>query len=381
MSVKNKVDITLGVIWGMLVRFALVAGLAYFLYKVTSILVAVILAITLAYAVLPMVDFLCRWRIRGIRAHTQRLIATILVFVLLIFAVGMTFKLFMDPFRVELVKLQSKLHNNDTLIENLFNRVNKVYNDFYNTLSPDLQKFISKQDIQKLVPSLEGFVGKVLNSTILWLGHIMHIVLIPVLAFYFVLDSRSLRREFVGLVPRRRLREALFILRDIGLIMQSYIIGQFILCLIAGVLTGAVLYALGLDYALVLAVFAAVTRAIPAVGPVISGIPITILGGLQDINTGVILLIFVTVLHFAESKFIMPKLIGDRMKLHPAIVIIVLLIGAEFFGVLGMFLAAPVAAIVRELIRIYILHAQGLRTKKYQRMPREVDEAVKVGVS
>ncbi len=66
-------------------------------------------------------------------------------------------------------------------------------------------------------------------------------------------------------------------------------------------------------------------------------------------------------LHFAESKLIMPKLIGHRMQLHPALIIIVLLVGAEFFGVLGMFLAAPVASIVRILIRYYVIKPKELR--------------------
>jgi predicted PurR-regulated permease PerM len=67
------------------------------------------------------------------------------------------------------------------------------------------------------------------------------------------------------------------------------------------------------------------------------------------------LLVFFALLQFVESKFIMPKLIGDRMDLHPAIVIITLLVGAEFFGLLGMFLAAPAAAIIRVLVRYYLI--------------------------
>jgi predicted PurR-regulated permease PerM len=210
------------------------------------------------------------------------------------------------------------------------------------------------------------------GSTLAFLTHVVDIVLIPVLAFYFVMDFRSLRREFLALVPKKRVREALYLLRDTGQIMQSYVVGQFILCLIAAVLTGIVLYALGIDYALVLAVFAGITRAIPIIGPVVSGVPITILGSLHSIDTGIILLGFTVIMHFAESKFIMPKLIGHRMKLHPAVVLIVLLIGAEFLGLLGMFLAAPIAAIIRELIRFYLLNTKGKRSNGFHDKPQEL---------
>ena len=66
-------------------------------------------------------------------------------------------------------------------------------------------------------------------------------------------------------------------------------------------------------------------------------------------------LIFFTLLHLFESKVLMPKIIGYHMRLHPAIIIIVLLIGSEFFGLMGMFLAAPVAAIIKVLINYYVI--------------------------
>jgi predicted PurR-regulated permease PerM len=160
----------------------------------------------------------------------------------------------------------------------------------------------------------------------------------------------------------------MYLTREISGILQNYIIGQIILCVIAGVLTGIVLNFLNMPYTLVLAVFAGITRAIPIIGPIISGIPICIVGYQESPSLGVALLIFVIVMHFAESKFIMPILIGDRMKLHPAVVLAVLLIGAELFGVIGMFLAAPVTAIIRELVYFYIIRPQRAKPTPKERI-------------
>jgi len=110
-----------------------------------------------------------------------------------------------------------------------------------------------------------------------------------------------------------------------------------------------------------MSVFAGVTRAVPVVGPIVSGLAIVLLGVTQSVSLGLWLLIFFVVLQFAESKFIMPKLIGDRMQLHPATIIISLLVGAEFFGIFGMFMAAPVAAIIRVLIRYYLIKPRKMR--------------------
>ena len=111
-----------------------------------------------------------------------------------------------------------------------------------------------------------------------------------------------------------------------------------------------------MNYALILGLLAGFTRAIPIIGPIIGGIPIILLAALtQGPVTALKVLAFFSLLHLVESKLLMPKFIGHRIHLHAAVVIIVLLIGAEFFGLLGMFLAAPLAAIGRILINYYVI--------------------------
>ena len=99
----------------------------------------------------------------------------------------------------------------------------------------------------------------------------------------------------------------------------------------------------------------AITRVIPIVGPILGGIPIVLLATAQSWQLGISVLIFFTTLHLFESKILMPKLIGYQIHLHPAIIIIVLLIGSEFFGLMGMFLAVPVAATVKILVNYYVI--------------------------
>jgi predicted PurR-regulated permease PerM len=243
----------------------------------------------------------------------------------------------------------------DIYSKQMDSKLNELSTWYETNVPEDLRKFLGDQKFKDLGSDVSGFAGRLIKSTTSWFKSIVELILIPVLAFYFVLDSRSLKREFIALMPQSRMRDAMRISREVSLILQNYVIGQIILCVIAAVVTGVTLSLLGVKYALVLAIFAGITRAIPIVGPVVSGIPICILGALQSMTIGVTLLVIVVIMHFVESKFIMPILIGERMKLHPAVILIVLLIGAELFGVLGMFLAAPVAAIIRELIYFYVI--------------------------
>jgi predicted PurR-regulated permease PerM len=158
-------------------------------------------------------------------------------------------------------------------------------------------------------------------------------------------------------------REVLVILRETAEVMKSYIVGQVFLAVVAGFAVGLGLHWSGLNYPLAMGVVAAITRVIPVIGPLLGGIPIVLLAVAQSWNKGIWVLVFFTLLHLYESKILMPRVIGYRVKLHPAIIIIVLLIGSEFFGLIGMFLAAPVAAIVKILINFYVI-APRLRSER-----------------
>jgi predicted PurR-regulated permease PerM len=197
-------------------------------------------------------------------------------------------------------------------------------------------------------------IGKGLNS-------LVELILLPVLAFYFLVDGKSLRNEFVRFVRgRQQQRTALAILKESGEIMRAYLLGQLILAVIAGVVIGALLGIFQIKYALILALVAAVTRVIPVIGPLLGGIPLGVLVFVQCAQDGrygivaVILIVF-TVMHLVESKVITPMILGHRLHLHPVVIIVALLLGGEFFGLLGMFLAAPITALLRTvLFHLYI---------------------------
>lgn len=357
MEAKTRVESVFELVWGVGFRLLLLLGIGYFVYRVRAVIVAVLLAATLTYAILPLVDILCKHRVRGIRRKTQRLIATILVFIVLISLGVSTMLAFFGHLEMEVTGIKASFAGCVAQIDQMMLSIR----EWHSTLSPDFQRLLSSDSLGKMQDRVIAFSSSVFKRTLDWLSHVAEVFLIPVLAFYFTLDSRSLKREFVALAPRRSRREALAILHEVSCVMRSYVIGQIILCLIAGIVVAAVLSLVGMDYVLLLSILSAVTRAIPIIGPIVAGAVIVLLATIKSPMLGLYMLIFFTTLHFAESKFIMPKLIGHRMQLHPALVIIVLLVGAEFFGILGMFLAAPAAAIVRTLIRYYIIKPKELR--------------------
>lgn len=371
MNPKLWVEAVFELIWRVATKILIWAGIAYVAFRIRTIIVAVLLAAVLTYAVLPIVDFLCSYRVRGMSRKFQRRLATLLVFIVLGTLVVVAAHGFVTPLRTEFKALTGK-------VGDYVGEWHKASQKWFGSLPPDVQSFLREQNFENVIGRLQQWATKLVKATASFFSHVLDVILIPVLAFYFTLDSRILKREFVGLVPKRRAREVLAIIHEVNCIMRSYVIGQIILCVIAGVIVALMLKALSMPYVLILGVFSGLTRAIPVIGPIVSGLLIVLLGLAKAPIVGLYLLGFFAALHFVESKFIMPYLIGERMKLHPAVVIIVLLVGAEFFGIFGMFMAAPVAAILRVLIRHYLIkpkntHVWGLSTP-IQEINRETSQ-------
>ncbi len=380
-------------VWRLLWRLALVAALLYACYRLRTIFTTLLVAAIIAYVLDPLVEWLvgrARFvqvhaafanavngfkaaiirrpavRVKSPKKHALRAYATLYVFLLTVLIVWQGAKLVITPFVEEFRSVTAKdplsgKSQLQSLSEDALRR--------YDLAVPDGMKSdkvlgnIKKSSLgERLVEPGQEVLRRVAES----LKSIVEIVLLPVLAFYFLIDGRKLKHEFVALVRRPYLRDTLFLLREFNRIMRDFVYGQFILCVLAGAVVWLGLAALGVKYPITMGVLAGITRAIPIIGPIIGGIPIILLTWVtKGTTTALAVLGFFTLLHLIESKFIMPMLIGDRMELHPIIIILVLLIGGEAGGILiggqlgallGMFFAAPIASLVRIIIRRYWLH-------------------------
>jgi predicted PurR-regulated permease PerM len=371
---RTRVEYWFWLIWGVLLRLALIGGLIYALYRVRFIIVTVLLAAVVAFAIEPLVEYLdSRRALHFVPGPTRRLAVTFFVFLLVVLGLVALTRYILDPMVQQISQFLDQL----PLYQHKLQERAAYLQAQYSKLPDDVRAFLSSQDFSNVTGTVSTSVQHILQRTWESTWRIFEMILIPVLAFYFVLDSRSLKREFIFLVPRPRVRETLLLLRQVGMIMRRYVIGQAFLAGLAGVVVGTGLKLLGVHYALALGVWAAVTRVVPIVGPIVGGIPVVLLATAQSWQAGMEVLIFFTLLHLFESKVLMPKIIGYHMQLHPAIIIIVLLIGSEFFGLLGMFLAAPVAAMVRVLIQYYVIRPQfrrfGPPDARYSPRPRQED--------
>jgi len=193
-------------------------------------------------------------------------------------------------------------------------------------------------------------------------------LIIPIWLFY-VLNDQAKGQAFVDRILHPRLRADFWnVWGIISEVFNDYIRGQLILGLAVGAMVGLGLFVLrqaGFDirYILLLAIVAGVTELIPIIGPIIGAIPGVLIGffaGENGLQTGVAVLIVYIVVQQLENNLLVPRIIGQSIGIHPAILTVVLIAMGQIFGLLGVVLAAPVSAIARDLFTYTYRRLEGI---------------------
>jgi predicted PurR-regulated permease PerM len=208
-------------------------------------------------------------------------------------------------------------------------------------------------------------LGYLSRSGFALLGWVANIVLLPVLTFFFLRDWDVFVERIAALVPRDHAATVSRLARESSEVLGGFLRGQLLVMLILGVLYGVGLLGVGLDLGILIGVLAGLLTFVPYLGPatviVLGGVAALVQFGDWEHVAGVVAVFAVG--QVIESYWLTPKLVGDRIGLHPVAVIFAVLAGGTLFGFLGMLLALPVAAIANVLLRY--AHARYLESHLY----------------
>jgi predicted PurR-regulated permease PerM len=138
--------------------------------------------------------------------------------------------------------------------------------------------------------------------------------------------------------------------------LSGVVRGQLVICLVNGLLSALGFWLFGLKYWPVLSLLAAVGSLIPIFGSILANVPAVLLGLSQDFWTALWVLLWVLGIHQLEANFLNPKIIGTAAKIHPCLVVFVLIIGEHFFGLWGALLAVPAWSLLQSVF----LHCRSL---------------------
>ncbi|WP_149194903.1 AI-2E family transporter [Luteimonas suaedae] len=198
------------------------------------------------------------------------------------------------------------------------------------------------------------FFGYVQRSGFAFLTWMVNLVLLPILTFYFLRDWDRLVERVAALVPRDHLATVTRLARESNDVLGGFLRGQFMVMLAQGAFYAVGLQAIGLRLGILVGLIAGLISFVPYLGATVGAVLMLLAALVQEQGIDWQLLILGSVVFVAgqllESYVLTPRLVGDRIGLHPVAVIFAVMAGGQLFGFVGMLLALPVAAVANVLI-------------------------------
>ncbi len=201
------------------------------------------------------------------------------------------------------------------------------------------------------------FVNTLLSGAVGVLNWLLIIVIVPVVTFYLLLDWDRMIARVDDLLPRDHAPTIRALARESDLTLSAFIRGQGLVCLILGSYYAVALMLVGLNFGLVVGAIAGALTFIPYVGALVGGVMAIGLALFQFWGDWVWVVVVWAIFQsgqFVEGNFLTPKLVGDRVGVHPVWLLFALSAFGALFGFVGILVAVPVAAVIGVLVRFAI---------------------------
>jgi predicted PurR-regulated permease PerM len=312
--------------------------------KILNVIAPVLYAMPIVYIVRPLS---LKLESKGL----NRSISIILVYLLFVLA-GVAALMYLIP---ELINNTRELGDK---LPDIMKQYQEIFNAFiaevkYSKWSEDVKRPILNQ-IEEIIAAVQGQGDKILNRIGELLagtaGAVVNFFMALIIAFYYIKDDRVFKDAFLLLIPRNWRKWLSDLSRGISLILEKFIQGKIITSLIVAVLEAISLIILKVRYPLVLGVIGGLSNLIPYFGPFIGAIPTLAIAFLDSPSKALWAGAAFFIVQQLENSIISPKVIKGQLGLHPVATILAVIAGWEFFGILGMMLAVPVIAIIREIV-------------------------------
>ncbi|MYL54106.1 AI-2E family transporter [Pontibacillus yanchengensis] len=180
------------------------------------------------------------------------------------------------------------------------------------------------------------------------------IVIVPFVLFYFLKDDHRFVPFMMNFIPEKHVEEGKKVLQNIDEKLSAYIFGQITVAFVDAALIYIAYLIIGLDYALILAIFVAITSVVPFFGPIIGIIPALVISLTQDPAMALYVLIALVIVQQLEGNLVAPLVLGNRLNIHPLTIILLLIVAAALYGFIGMLIAIPLYAVLKvTIINLY----------------------------
>ena len=196
---------------------------------------------------------------------------------------------------------------------------------------------------------LLGQFGNAVTLGLTALTTVLQVVLMFIVAFLLALEAPVVRRDLRRFVPNDYRTDFDQIWRRVRKMLYAYVRGQILIAALIGICSGLACWGIGLPDPVALGLIAGITALIPYLGPFIGAVPAILVGLSQTPGQALLIALLYLLISNVILNFVYPKVMGDAVRLPPILVIIALIAGFSWGGILGMFVAVPIAATLRIL--------------------------------
>lgn len=321
-------------------RYALfilvVSAVFYFLFMVREVLLTFILGALLAYLLFRPVRFIEN---KGL----NRIWAILVLYLLLIGIFALILSFAIPGIINELRELAGLFPRYAEQAQDMAEKVDDIslpgeFNQILNQNASRVRNFIYN--------GLDNFIKGLYN----FLGKVFAIIFSPILAFYIIKDWEKIRDGFMNILSPGARRELRVLSEDIDNVLVEFFKGHLMVATIVGTLVGVSALILGVKLPILIGLLSGVTNLIPYFGPFLGGIPAVVIASSESLRLAIYMTIAILVVQQLEGNIITPKIIGDKLGMHPLIIVFALLAGGKLFGIWGMLFAVPVAAVLKVII-------------------------------
>jgi predicted PurR-regulated permease PerM len=313
-----------------------------------------VVGLLLVYLLDPPVRWLA---VRGVR----RTLAILVVYVIGILLVVELINITITPLVDEVVRFLQDLPSLVSSLQDQIQRLSEVYARLQipNAVRDWIDGVLQSIGESGSTPVIDiTAVFPIVTSATGILGAVFGYLLLPVWVFYLLNDRVALAVEFDRNLPAGWRFDAWAVIRIVRRLFGQWVRAQLVLGLTVGVFTfiGLVILSRLVDpvfgrYAVLLSVTAGILELLPIIGPIISAVPAVLLAATAGLEPVIAALILYTVVQQVENNLLVPKIQGDAIQMHPALVMFAIVIGGALAGLLGAILALPVTAAGRDVVR------------------------------
>lgn len=317
---------------------ALAVVIAVLIYLLSPILTPFLLAAILAYMGDPLVD----------RLEAKKIPRTLSVLIVMTLLIGLMILILVILVPLFEQQAATLMQNYPRYLDALSSYITPWLHRFGIDFELDIQGI--KQALMENLPAAKSFAAKLIPSLTtggLALAElVINLVLVPVVLFYVLRDWDPMLAQIGETIPRRARDETISMARDIDKVLGQFLRGQMSVMLLQSVFYVTGLWLVGLNFALPIGILAGMLTFVPYLGAIVGFVLATLAGLIQFQSLGGLVPVWIVFFlgQLLEGVVVTPWLVGNRIGLHPVLVIFALLAFGQLFGFFGVLLALPATA-------------------------------------